>query len=220
MTTMHDFRMWVAVVAEVRPNEFITKWMIAGLQLCRSNRFPSLDETERAAKAVAAQSALARTNNDVTAAAKLVKTSRQEFKAALKGFELEDPPSLWGTQPLGTFDDTAFPFIRTRWDTNPTESFIADYRDWMLETIVPRAINEHKKLIVLDDCSAWTDSAPAEDSTGARSLLEELHLSIREHILSTITFLPDMKWEGWTADPSNPYVEAVFYDRLTRYSTT
>lgn len=98
---------------------------------------------------------------------------------------------------MGTFDDSLFPFIRTRWDANVTEEFIEEYKNWALGTVLTRCANEGTKVVVLEDCSAWTKLPPIKILKKLSSVTKETDGLVRTHALGIIGFLPNMAWTTW-----------------------
>jgi len=129
--------------------------MQAGLALLQDPEHPnSMKVAAAAAKRAWARAALRVEHGNIQHAADLVGVSRRTLVRAALESSVPPTPGPWHYSAVhAQFDDQLFPFIRIMWPSEPEPAWLDDYGAWVLNTIIPRAIDESVKVVSVDNFS-------------------------------------------------------------------
>ena len=205
---------------------FLIAWLQAGLALFSdaSKQPPTLGTAMATGRRALALAALRIADGNVTRAAALLGISRKTFHRSLDDDSALRAGSLWHPAVMnGPFDDLLFPFIRTIWPAVPDATFVEDYGAWMVEHVVPRAVSESTKIVVLENFVQMNSLPPASSLTHLQNLNSTVGPIAGPHGAGAIIYAPNVPIAGWIAPVLNlapvPFKIATKPDKVVDFAT-
>jgi len=180
-------------------------------------------EALAATRRAVARAAFRIENGNISRAASLIGVSQHTLHRALEELDT-DTMGMWQHRPKhAPFDDQLFPFIRTLWPATPDAAWAQEYAAWMIETIVPRAISESKKIVVLENCAQMYRLPPVSSLPHLRTLNDTAGPVAAPHGAGVVFYAPNVPIAGWLAPIINMVPISVKFattpERVAEFAT-